>query len=424
MKQEKGFDLEAVEFFIRSHMLQAGARCLQQLLETIGQGRRRDPLMCARNHLAQAMRSRGQRNKTMRTILGPVTIRRSRFVCPVCDHTRFPLDELLGVVGTRTSPGARRMMARAGAQNSFALSAEDLRLFADLRVDAKDVERVAKKVGEAVDTWMSRQGSAALLVEASKESIDTMYVSYDATGVPMRREALTASRGRSPDGKARTREAKLGCVFTQTDLDERGRPKRDSASTTYVGAIESSVDFGYRIHAEAVRRGMRSARRVAVLIDAQGYNKTIAAEHFPDATVIVDLYHAREHLAEFVRVACLMDVNSPVHQRLEDLLDAGEIETLAEQMREQLPRSGARRKDGTKQLSYFLNNIEAMRYGQFRQMGLFVGSGVIEAGCKTVIGKRLKQSGMFWSLSGANAIIALRCCLLSNRFADFWEDAA
>ena len=93
-------------------------------------------------------------------------------------------------------------------------------------------------------------------------------------------------------------------------------------------------------------------------------------------------------------------------------------------MRAALPRSGPRRDEGMGQIAYFLNNIEAMRYGKFRKMGLFVGSGVIEAGCKNVIGKRLKQSGMFWSVAGANAVIALRCCMLSGRFADFCEDAA
>jgi hypothetical protein len=50
-----------------------------------------------------------------------------------------------------------------------------------------------------------------------------------------------------------------------------------------------------------------------------------------------------------------------------------------------------------------------------------VGSGVIEAGCKTVIASRFKRSGMFWTVRGANAILALRCCHLNARFEDYWE---
>ena len=70
---------------------------------------------------------------------------------------------------------------------------------------------------------------------------------------------------------------------------------------------------------------------------------------------------------------------------------------------------------------YFHNNIKRMRYPEFRAQHLFVGSGVIEAGCKTVVGSRLKQSGMFWTGKGANAILALRCSHLNGRFEVSWE---
>lgn len=62
-----------------------------------------------------------------------------------------------------------------------------------------------------------------------------------------------------------------------------------------------------------------------------------------------------------------------------------------------------------------------MRYPQFKRQKLFVGSGVVEAGCKTIIGSRLKQSGMFWTVRGANSILALRCNRLSGMFEDYWE---
>ncbi len=70
---------------------------------------------------------------------------------------------------------------------------------------------------------------------------------------------------------------------------------------------------------------------------------------------------------------------------------------------------------------YFQRNAERMRYPAFRAQGLFVGSGVVEAGCKEVIGSRLKRSGMFWTVRGANAILALRCCRLSGSFEDYWS---
>jgi len=293
------------------------------------------------------------------------------------------------------------------------------------------VERVSEAVGRAAQRWMAGQGALARGAAAcgqkpldASQALQTLYVSFDGTGTPMRSEELRGVKGKGPDGRAHTREAKVGCVFTQTGLDEQGRPVREEGSTTYVGAIEESVDFGHRIHAEAVRRGMNQAQHTVVLTDGQTYNKTIIAEHFPHATAIIDLYHALGPLAEFIKEAPHEPINGPLHRRAAKALQQGRIERLAETLRQALPRSGPRRESGLKKIAYFTNNAQAMRYARFRKEKLFIGSGVIEAGCKTLVGKRLKQPGMFWTVQGANAILALRCCLLSGRFEQFWEDQA
>ena len=410
-----------MEFYVRSAMLQAGARVVEQVLAGVGRGRRATPLLCANNHLVCRMESRGLSEKTIQTILGTIQFKRSVYQCPVCGATRCPGDESLDVAGTGFSPGVRRMMAHAGSEMSgFRSAGGALELYAALRLDPKDIERVAESTGQVVESWMAREGSLAVAV-SSEEKPDILYVTYDGTGAPVRKEELREVKGKGEDGKAKTREVKLGCVFTQTGLDDEGRPVRDENSTTYVGAIEPSVDFGHRIYAEAARRGLRNARRVVLLVDGIAYNKSIATEHFPGATLIIDLYHAREHLAAFVRDALRQKLGTPFHHRLRGLLEAGTIEKLVEQMEKVLPRGRARRKEGRKQIGYFRNNAPYMRYAEFRREGLFVGSGVIEAGCKTLIGRRLKCSGMFWSVRGANAIIALRCCILSGRFEQFWE---
>ena len=74
--------------------------------------------------------------------------------------------------------------------------------------------------------------------------------------------------------------------------------------------------------------------------------------------------------------------------------------------------------------TYFQNNRERMRYPEFRALGLCTSSGVVEAGCKSIVGGRLKKSGMHWSVSGANAILALRCTIKSGRYESFWERKA
>jgi hypothetical protein len=142
------------------------------------------------------------------------------------------------------------------------------------------------------------------------------------------------------------------------------------------------------------------------------------------AVQIVDLYHARQHLWELARKLYPNDgleqkVWIKTHQRR--LLDKGKIEKLVVSIRSIRSTNPEVSEKLRIEADYFERNAERMRYPRFRRQNLFIGSGVIEAGCKTVIGSRLKQSGMFWTVRGANAIIALRCCHLNCRFDEYWE---
>jgi hypothetical protein len=158
-------------------------------------------------------------------------------------------------------------------------------------------------------------------------------------------------------------------------------------------------------------------RQVVLSADGARYNWEIAALHFQGAVEIVDLYHARQHLHDLVDYLLPQGGREAerLHLQWRTFLDEGRVEKIIAEAERCLPRNGPRRKAARKQINYFVNNARRMRYREFRDQGLFVGSGVVEAGCKTVIGKRLKQSGMEWSARAANAIIALRCLYLSGR---------
>jgi hypothetical protein len=201
------------------------------------------------------------------------------------------------------------------------------------------------------------------------------------------------------------------------------RPIRDPATTSFVGAIEPAEPFGWRIYAEAVRRGLFDARRVVCLGDAAQWVKNLAQTHFGNAVFIIDFYHAKQHVMELCRALFHRDTGliTRYRDRWWELLADGSIEQLLQEARTHLPKDPRAKKDARTQFRYFENNKDYMRYAQFREQGLFIGSGVVEAGCKTIIGQRLKQSGMEWTVRGANAIIALRCTTLSHRFEDFWE---
>lgn len=291
-----------------------------------------------------------------------------------------------------------------------------------MQIEPREIERVAEAVGRQVEEWLAREQDqivhAGVSVRPQLKPGAKFYISFDGTGVPVRESELAGRRGKQADGSARTREVKLGCVFTQVGLDKEGRPQREPDSTTYVGAIESSTLFGWRMYAEALRRGLAQAQTVIVLTDGQRYNRTITQTHFPEAVHIVDLFHAYEHLTLIAQILWGPEAESPKAWR--NLLEAGDIQRLVGKAGKNLPSSPKAKKSLRKELGYFENNASCMRYAQYRQKHFFVGSGVVEAGCRTVIGERLKQSGMRWSVRGANAIIALRCCIMSGRFEDFW----
>jgi hypothetical protein len=376
------------------------------------------------------MRSTGVRAKRIQTLLGDVRFERSRYQCACCGRSRFPGDEELDVVQTSRSPGVRRQAARLGAKEPFAEVSKDLRELAGLYLSRKDAERISEGVGEDMAQWAGQELAQLRYQQPpppdTPKTIETLYVEFDGTGVPMTKKEVAGRKGKHEGGVAKTREAKLGCVFTQTAFDAKGRPIRDPASTSFTGAIEAAAPFGQRMYAEAVRRGLYEAKRVAVLTDGAEWIKNIVQTHFPWAIHIIDLYHAREHLMELCRLLVQNDFKrlSRYKDRWWDLLDEGNIEGLIEQAQALLPKDPTAAKDARREIAYFEKNKERMRYAQFRAKGLFVGSGVIEAGCRTVIGQRLKQSGMEWTVRGANAIIALRCIMASSRAEDYWEQRA
>jgi hypothetical protein len=102
-------------------------------------------------------------------------------------------------------------------------------------------------------------------------------------------------------------------------------------------------------------------------------------------------------------------------------LDKGKIAKLVASLRSIQTPNPELAKKIRNDADYFAANAPRMNYPEFRKQHLFVGSGVIEAGCKTVVAHRLKQSGMFWTVRGANAVLTLRCCHLNGRFEDYWE---
>ena len=385
-------------------------------------GYRGSRVPCGQGHQAGFV---SYRDKVIDTVLGPVTLTRAWYHCAACGHGFAPRDCELGVAGASLSPGLAAMNDRAAAAGPFAAAAGLLEDLAGVRLTAKRVERAAEASG-AVRAAAVRDRAALItarkLVPLPPSPLpDKLYAVIDGTGVPMTAKETAGRDGKGEDGRARTREVKLAVFFTQDKLDDNGYPVRDRDSSSYIATFEPASVFADLVKAEGTRRGAGHVRQLTILGDGAAWIWNIASGKFPGATQIVDLFHAREHLHDLARLLefmLLYQKDAWLAARLEDL-DYGDIDGICRAARA-YRLEGIKKDELDTALGYFENNAPRMRYHWFRQCGLFVGSGVVEAGCKTVIGQRLKLSGMHWTTAGADAITTLRCQQASRPQDRIW----
>jgi hypothetical protein len=416
-------EMEATEMAVRSAMHQAGATVLTKLLQFPAPAADRRTVACCCGHSAHY---RELRSKPILTVVGMVEISRPYYLCPRCHTGQFPADVALDIENREFSPGVRRMQAVVGQEAPFDHGRQQMKLLADLEVTTKAVERTAEAIGADIAAGEEAEIQRAVQLDLPiviGKSVPILYVQMDGTGIPVVKKETVGRQGKTEGQPSHTREVKLGCVFTQTTWDQEGYPIRDPDSTTYTGAIETAEEFGKRIYVEAWKRGWSRAEKKVVMGDGAEWIWNLAEQHFPGAVQIVDLFHARQHLWELARK---LHPNDEAGQKVwikvqQRRLDKGKIEKLVVALRSIDSENPEVADKIRTEAEYFERNAERMRYPAFRLQHLFVGSGVIEAGCKTVIGSRLKQSGMFWTVRGANAIIALRCCYLNRRFEDYCE---
>jgi len=412
-------DFEAMETAVRRRSLMVAARAVEQRLNADTSDHVGPSRPCSCDQLA---RYAGRRAKTLETVLGPITLSRAYYHCPTCQRGFCPRDQALGVEETSLSPAVTRMVGSVAAMVSFAESSTLLEELAGVPVNPKHVERTAEALGGEI------AADERQVIEPSPPAAPTMYLGMDGTGVPLRPSELVDRKGKQPAGTAKTREVKLVTAWTAEARDDEGHPVRDRGSVTYSAAIESAATadtdnqpapFIHRVVREATRRGVEWAHRCVILGDGALWIWNLADEHFPGAIQILDLYHAKGHLWDVAKAIYGpgTDLAEQWAKLRRDQLDEGKIDDILAA----LAIHAQANEEARKCFDYVTRNRQRMRYPEFRAQGLCVGSGVVEAGCKTAIGTRCKRAGMHWTVAGADAIIALRCCKLSGRFEDFWE---
>jgi len=408
----------------RRQALRLAARALEQRLNADTSDHAGPELSCSCGEPAQY---RGRHEKTFESVLGPLRLERAYYHCANCQGGFCPRDralrlELFSLTPFSLTPGVVRMTGSTAAIMSFEESSTLLHELAGVEVSVSQVQRAAEALGVEI------AADERVCVERMGEIAPTMYLGMDGTGVPMRPSEVAGRAGKQPDGSAKTREAKVVTVWTAESRDEDGKPVRDPGSITYSAAIESAAaldtspkrsDLAERVLREATRRGFTEAPRYVVLGDGSPWIWNTATELFPQAIQILDRFHVKEALhrtAQSISGAASLEAKPWATARCTEL-DDGKLQAIIRALRPHI-RSSA---EAAKCALYIFRNRRRMRYPKFQAQGLCTSTGVLEAGCKVAIGTRLKRAGMHWSVSGANAIIALRCAKLSGRFEDFWE---
>ena len=288
----------------RRQALRLAARALEQRLNADTTDHTGPELPCPCGAVAQY---RGRHEKTFESVLGPLRLERAYYHCTKCQNGFCPRDRALRMELFSITPGVLRMTGSVAALVSFEESSALLRELAGVEVSSKQVERAAEALGAEIAEderrCMGRMGEVA----------PTMYLGMDGTGVPMRAVELAGRAGKQPNGSAKTREAKVVTVWSAESRDQEDKPIRDPGSITYSAAIEgaatsdTSLDrsaFAERVLREATRRGFTEASRCAVLGDGSLWIWNTAGELFPQATQILDRYHANEVLHRTAQSIC------------------------------------------------------------------------------------------------------------------------
>ena len=413
-------DFEALEVALRQRTLRLAAHAIEQRLNA-DLSDEASALRCPCGNRARYV---ARRTKNVVSVLGPLRLERAYYHCSACGQGYYPRDAHLEIENTSVSPALTRVVGTVGAMVSFQEGSELLTELAGVALDAKQVERTAEALGKEIAEDERQHNEPSDMLPLPQ----TLYLGMDGTGIPLRAEELAGRIGKQPDGSAKTGEVKLCTIWSAEARDEEGTPIRDAGSVTYSAALESAsaldtaaarAPFAERVWREATRRRFCHAPRRVVLGDGALWIWNLAEDQFPDATQIVDRYHAKQHLSDLGKA--LYGLTHPRAtewaERRQEELDTGKFQALLNAIRRQIPRSQEARRG----LHYFQTNRARMRYPEFHAQGLCTSTGVVEAGCKVAIGTRLKRAGMHWTVHGSNAIIALRCAKLSGRFQDFWE---
>jgi hypothetical protein len=394
-----------------------GKRLSEGALYSVGNGYIGRTIDC---NCGGTMEYHSDRRWKLTSLNGNLELHRAYYYCETCKSSRTPLDEQLRLEGKHQSIGVREKMASVAESEPFALAVERLQELTGVCVSAKETqlesEELGREVGLQSDAEVEglwREGRRPEDIEKDIENMEP-----EETVVAPRRLYITADGTIVPTDEG-GKEAKVGSVY-ETSLSKDALAN----DIRYTGGFHKAKHFGRKLYILAAKRGLRNAHEIVFIGDGAPWIWNLAKYHFPEAIHIVDWYHAEKHLwdvghsvfGEGTQIA-----SEWVKKKL-DMLMEGNVEAVIASLSELSSTISDVKEKIQANITYFTNNEERMRYNEYIAKGYHIGSGTVESACKHVVGQRLKQAGMKWSLAGADAILQLRILRKNGEWRRFWSD--
>jgi len=396
---EGPIDAGAEEELFRDVGRQAAAEVLAHRWESADQG-----VLGLCRKCGSELQDLGLRTKVFRTLCGPIRLQRRVGYCCPCRETTAALDERLGTDETGITPGLRRVICRVALELAYEPTNRLLRDTLGMRpCSSREIERIAKRHGQQ----MNESASVAPAARPQRAK-RTFCIAIDGTMIPGLPD---------PDEHRLVwHEVKLATVFDPREIEP----------SFYVAAPEDADTFGRRLWSELEGRGMDGNWLLQVLGDGAPWIWNLADMHFPGVPQLLDFYHAAEHLHQTAEALWPEGTaNAWWHRRLNQL-KAGELgnffaalKLIAKRRQTSDPALSPERL-----LGYFEENRTRLGYAEALQRKLPIGSGAVESAARHIVQQRLKQSGMRWSLKGAQAVLNLRTRHRNGEFEQYWESYA
>ncbi len=387
----------------------------------------REQLSAMASSVAESCKGQGtlfHRDASILTCLGRVGFRYP--YAPKAGVVRLALCKLGSEEGeVWATPEARRMVSEASALlGSFQEASDFLKanvgLDASVTVMKKVTQRAAEKTFKA---WMN--GTLVLnglvrpsgkMPKGARYVGPTMVVGIDGTGAPCTRADTAGVKGKNGE-EAGTREIKVFAIAVYTHVDKKGRPILRRGDVWYFASDGSSDEIESIVNMLAVRKGIGGFSRVQFIGDGATWIHKIWENAFRSCKAIrtLDFVHAAEYLHKIIESLCASEKVAENYKTFREILRGKGGETLMKSLRNTFGAlMDALRGDALKSLEYLRERVWMMDYGTLRKQGFYIGSGIIESACKTLVAARCKLAGMHWRHKNAAGIALLRATMRSN----------